>query len=173
MRTCWNPNIVRIMEGISGLDRIDCEILAALQNDGRLSNKELATRVQLAPSTCLERVRRLHASGVLLGYHAAVDPGSLGIGLEALIAVRIRRHSRTLIEKFEKHALALPETTNLYHLAGANDFLVHVAVRDAAHLRDLALDAFTARPEVEHMETALVFGHSTSRLLPNYHEPAK
>lgn len=152
----------------STLDRIDFEILTALQKNARLSNKELAAKVGLAPSTCLERVRRLRSQGALRGFHAAVDPEALGIGLEALIAIRIRKHSRRLIESFQEHALALRETVRIYHVAGASDFLVHVAVRDAAHLRDLALDAFTTRDEVEHMETALIFGHAGNPVLPKY-----
>lgn len=153
------------------LDRIDFEILAEFQKDARISNKELAAKVALAPSTCLERVRRLRERGALRGFHAAVDPEVLGIGLQALVAVRIRRHSRARIDEFQAHAEALPESAAVYHVAGANDFLVHVMVRDAAHLRDLALEAFTSRPEVEHMETALIFAHSESRLLPNWNGP--
>ena len=150
------------------LDRIDFEILTALQNNARLSNKELAAKVGLAPSTCLDRVRKLRTLGALGGFHAIVEPEVLGIGLQAMIAIRIQRHSRKLIDEFQSHVLALPETLDVYHLAGANDFLVHVAVRDAGHLRDLALDAFTTRPEVEHMETALIFGHRRKWVLPNF-----
>ncbi len=149
-------------------DRIDFGILTVLQNNARLSNKELAAEVGLAPSTCLERVRRLRSSGVLRGFHAAIDPHALGVELHALISVRIRRHSRELIEQFRRHAYSLPEVLTVYHVAGANDFLMHVAVRDAEHLRDLALDSFTARSEVEHMETALVFGYDQKHELPNY-----
>lgn len=153
------------------MDRIDFAILAALQNNARLSNKELAARVHLAPSSCLERVRKLRASGTLTGAHATVDPDAMGIGLQALVAVQIRQHSRELIEEFERHALALPETVAIYHVAGASDFLVHVAVRDAAHLRDLALDSFTSREEVDNMQTALIFGHRRRPELPNYKIP--
>jgi DNA-binding Lrp family transcriptional regulator len=152
----------------SKLDRIDFEILRALQNNARLSNKELAALVDLAPSTCLERVRRLQASGTLRGFHAAVDSRALGVELHALISVRIRRHSRSLIERFRAHVLALNEVMTLYHIAGANDFLMHVVVRDAEHLQHLVLDAFTTRSEVEHMETVLVFGHEEKHVLPNY-----
>lgn len=150
------------------LDRTDCGIIAALQKDARLSNKELAAAVGLAPSSCLERVRRLVARGVLRGFHARVDPAALGIGLEAMISIRLGRHSRDVIDRFREHLASLPEVVGSYHIAGADDFLVHVAVRDAGHLRTLALDAFTTRPEVTHMETALVFGHDRSRELPNY-----
>jgi len=150
------------------LDRIDFELLDALQKNARLSNKELAAKVKLAPSSCLERVRRLRSSGALRGFHAAVDPDVLAIGLEAMVAIRLRLHSRSLIDDFQEHALSLPETVTIYHVAGASDFLVHVAVRDATHLRDLALDAFSSRDEVEHMETALIFGHYGNSTLPNY-----
>ncbi len=150
------------------LDRIDFAILDALQKDGRLSNKELSARVHLAPSSCLERVRRLRADGTLRGFHAEVDLEALAIGLEAMISIRLHRHSRELIDSFQEHALAQPETINVFHVAGANDFLLHVVVRDAAHLRDVALDAFSTREEVDHIETALIFGHRGKRSLPNY-----
>ena len=150
------------------LDRTDFRILAELQNDARLSNKELAAKVGLAPSSCLERVRRLQAEGALRGFHAEVDPAALGIELQALIAVRLRRHSRDLYEGFRTHLMSLAEMVAVYHLAGANDFLVHVAVRDVEQLRNLVLDAFTTRPEVGHVETALVFEHARGRVLPDY-----
>lgn len=153
------------------LDRIDFAILSALQKNARISNKELAAQVGLAPSSCLERVRRLAADGVLRGSHAEVDPKALGVGLQAMIAVRLSRHSRELVEAFREHALGLPEVLALYHLAGANDFLVHVAVRDSDGLRDLALTAFTTRPEVAHLETALIFEHARGSELPCLAEP--
>jgi DNA-binding Lrp family transcriptional regulator len=150
------------------LDRIDFDLLTLLQNDARMSNKELAAHVGLAPSTCLERVRRLREGGAILGFHAAVDPAALGIGLQALMAVRISHHAREVIERFQAHVLALPEVVAVYYLAGANDFLVHVAVRDADHLHAVALDSIATRPEVQHMETALIFDHQQRRELPNY-----
>ena len=115
-------------------DRIDDGILSALQNNARMSNKELAAVVGLAPSSCLERVRRLQATGVLRGYRAKVDPGSLGIGLEAFVSVRLAKHSREVVDSFREHVTTLKETVAIYHVAGQEDFLVHVAVRDADHL---------------------------------------
>ena len=150
------------------LDRIDSAILAELQNNARLSNKELAARVGLAPSSCLERVRRLEASGALRGYHAEVDPAALGIGLEALISVRLHQHSRDLVEAFRADILDDPEVVEVYHLAGATDFLVHVMVRDPAHLRNLAMDRISSRAEVAHLETALVFEHLKGKVLPDF-----
>jgi DNA-binding Lrp family transcriptional regulator len=150
------------------LDRIDCDILTLLQKDARLSNKELAAAVGLAPSSCLARVQHLRAEGVLRGAHAEVDPQALGVGLQALIAVQLRQHSRAQVKAFWKHALGLPEVLSVFHVAGTHDFQVHVAVRDAHHLRDLALDAFTTRTEVAHIQTSLIFEWAKGQVMPNY-----
>ncbi len=150
------------------LDRTNRTIVRHLQKNARMSNKELAAAVGIAPSTCLERVRRLEELGVVKGYHAEVEARAVGAHLQAMVAVRLRQHARPLVERFASHALALPEVVQLFHTAGEVDFLVHVAVRDTDHLRDLALTAFTERPEVDRIETWLVFAHSRSDGLPIY-----
>jgi DNA-binding Lrp family transcriptional regulator len=159
-------NSLRTGGPILALTRTDFAILAALQNDARLSNKELAARVGLAPSSCLERVRRLRAGGVLRGFRALVDPRALGIAMEALVFVRLVRHARRQVRAFRQHALSLPEAIGVYHVAGHHDFIVHLGARDANHLRDLAMDAFTSRPEVARIETHLIFEHATRPQLP-------
>lgn len=162
------PNPLRQAPDSSALDRIDRAILAELQNDIRLTNKELAARIGLAPSSCLERVRWLRETGTLRGARAEVDPLALGIRLQALVAVQLRHHARSEVDAFRKHALALRETVSVFHVAGAVDFLVHVAVRDTDHLRDLALDGFTARAEVARIETSLIFDARHRPQLPDY-----
>ena len=148
------------------LDRIDFAILAILQKNARVANNRLAETVGVAPSTCLERVRRLARLGILRGHHADVDPGALGIGLEAMIAVRLRQHSRDVVDSFRNHVVELPEVRSVFHVTGGDDFLVHVAVRDSDHLRDLALDSFTTRPEVYHIQTRLIFEYTPTWRLP-------
>lgn len=150
------------------MDRIDDAILSALQNDGRMSNKELAAAVGLAPSSCLERVRRLQDRGVLTGFHAYVDTGALNIGLQAFVSVRLAQHSRELVESFRDHLISLREVVGVYHVAGQVDFMVHVAVRDAQHLRNLTLDEFTTRTEVSRLNTAIVYEHYGETAWPNY-----
>lgn len=152
------------------LDRINREILAALQNDARLSNKELAEAVGLAPSSCSVRVSQLRDEGVLQGAHAQVNPKAIGIGLQAMISIRMRQHSKRDLDRFAKHVSQVPEVVVMYHMAGASDFLIHVAVRDAEHLRHLAIDQFTTRSEVDHMETALIFEFHRAGALPMYHQ---
>ena len=141
------------------LDRTDRAILAWLQHDARMTNKDLAAKVKLAPSSCLARVQRLEARGVIQGYHAEVDPRAFGVTLEAQVSVRLAKHARAAITAFERHLDTIVELRSWYNLAGVNDYLVHVAVRDAEHLRQLVLTAFASRAEVGHVETALVFSH--------------
>jgi len=150
------------------LDSVDVQIVRQLRKNARLSNKALAAAVGLAQSSCLERVRRLRMARVLTGYHAEVEPDALGIGLQALVAIRLVRHARANVEAFENHLDGLSEVVTIFHIAGANDYLVHVAVRDSAHLRELALSAFTEREEVAHIETQLIFAHRRSHELPVY-----
>jgi DNA-binding Lrp family transcriptional regulator len=152
------------------LDRTDFAILAALQNDARLSNKELAARINLAPSSCLERVRRLRQLGVLRGAHARVDPKAVGVELQAMIAIRLGQHAPELVNQFRDRMLGRRETVAVYYLAGATDFLVHVAVRDADHLREVAAEAASVIDGVRHVETSLIFEHHARPGLPCYRE---
>ena len=149
------------------LDRTDRLLVGLLQKNARLSNKALAAAAGIAPSTCSERVRRLEDEGVFRGYSADVDPPALGIGLRALIAIRLRRHAASEVASFRENAMALDEVITISHVTGPNDFLVHVVVRDADHLRDLAVSGFTSLPEVAHIETALVFEHIDKQGLPD------
>lgn len=152
-------NSLRSDRNLQPLDRIDREIVAALSNNARLSNKELAARVGLAPSSCLERFRRLVRDGVLRGFRADIDPQALGLPIEALISVQLKRHTRDDFERFRAYLQTLPEVADAYHVAGSTDFLVHVRARSPDHLRDFALDSFTTRDEVSRLETSLVFEH--------------
>jgi len=147
-------------------DRTDFALLRLLRKNARLPNKTLAERCGIAPSTALERIRRLHESRTILGYHAEIAPAAVGIGLQAMVSVRLARHSRDLVDSFHRHLLALDEVLAFYHLAGADDFMVHVGVRDSDHLRDFALAAFTEREEVAHIETRLIFEFRRSPGLP-------
>ncbi|MFF5211713.1 Lrp/AsnC family transcriptional regulator [Streptosporangium sp. NPDC000396] len=138
-------------------DSIDRAILTELQKDARLPNKELAERVGVAPSTALERVRSLRRRGVITAFRAETDPAALGRPLQALLALRVRPHTGQLVDPLRAFVLALPETIALFHVAGPQDFLVHVAVPDADHLHRLVLERILTRPEIVHLETTLIF----------------
>ncbi|MGV9855143.1 Lrp/AsnC family transcriptional regulator [Streptomyces sp. NPDC003442] len=149
------------------LDPVDLQILRLLQNDARTTYRDLAAQVGVAPSTCLDRVARLRRSGVILGHALRLDPAKLGRGLEALLSVQLRPHRRELVGPFVERIRALPESRALFHLAGPDDYLVHVAVADTADLQRLVLDEFTSRREVARVETRLIFQQwSCGPLLP-------
>ncbi len=154
------------------LDRIDFEMLGALQRDARISNKDLAAAVGLSPSSCLERFRRLRRGGILRGFHADVSPEALGISVQAMISLRLRQHAKISFDALLQEMSRIKEVVNVYLLAGETDFLVHVAVRDVAHLRSVVVDTFTSRYEVAHIETSLIFEFRKAPVLPNYRLPA-
>ncbi len=149
------------------LDRTDRRLVQILSEDARRSNKEIAAAAGIAPSTCSERIQRLRDEGVFKGFHVDVDPEVMGIGLQALVVVRLRRHAEDEVQRFWAHAEAMPETKAIYHLSGANDFLCHVVVKDPDHLRRVAVAGFTTLPEVAHIETSLIFEHRSKPMLPD------
>ena len=173
------------------LDQLDLDILAHLFRDAGMTNKDLAALVGVAPSTCLERVRKLQQDGVLKGAHCEVDYQALGGHIQAMVSLQLARHSRQIMAAFRDAILALPEVISLFHMGGKDDFLVHLCVADTehlrnfvcdhftsreevvhlcvsdtAHLRNFVFDHFTSREEVVHLETSLVFEHKFSRSLP-------
>ena len=145
------------------LDELDRRLVAALQNDARQTNRDLAESAGVAPSTSLERVRSLRDRGVIRGYHAEIDLGAIGRGVQALVAVRIRPPSRHNIEAFRDWAVGLPETVGVFVVSGGDDFLVHVAVPDTDALYAFVIDRLTERAEVADVRTSVVYDHLVSR----------
>ena len=143
----------------ASLDETDRRILHLLQQDARMPNNALAAAVGIAPSTCLARVRTLRTAGVIRGFHAEVDPAALGRGLQAMVAVRMQSGARNRLSAFAQRLAARPEVLDLYFVAGADDFLVHVAVEDSEALREFVLEQLSAFPEVALTETSLIFEH--------------
>jgi DNA-binding Lrp family transcriptional regulator len=139
------------------LDRTDLQILAELEENGRLTNAALAARVGIAESTCIQRVRGLRDAGVITRFRAEVDPAALGLGIQAVIKVRLGSHSRDHVKSFHGTLADIPGALTIFHVAGEDDYLVHVAVESAAALRDLVLEHITVHPAVRHTETQLVF----------------
>jgi DNA-binding Lrp family transcriptional regulator len=147
----------------SKLDSLDLALLTLLQNDARLTNRQLAAQTGVAPSTSLDRVRGLVARGVISGYHAEVDLPALGRSVQALIAVRIRPPSRDRIEAFRDWVLTLPDVLGLFVTSGTEDFLIHVGVPDTNGLYDFVIDRLTERREVADVRTSIVYEHVRSR----------
>lgn len=160
------PNDQAPVKNQTILDRTDVAILRLLQNNARLSVKDIAAEVSLAASSTHERIRRLRDSGVLTGMYAEVDPKAFGIGLEALFMIELSQHERGAVDDFLEDIVAVPEVRSAFLVTGRYDLVVHVVVRDMRHLKDLALDRFTNRPGVIRIETSLVFDSRRRYELP-------
>lgn len=152
-------NFVREEAGIVELDALDQALLRELQNDARQTNRELAARTGVSPSTSLERVRQLREHGVVTGYRAEVALDAVGRPVQALISVRIRPPARPVIEGFREWAAALPETLALFVVSGTHDFLLHIAVPDVNGVYAFVIDRLTERREVADVQTTMVYEH--------------
>ncbi|MFG2136936.1 Lrp/AsnC family transcriptional regulator [Streptomyces sp. NPDC048650] len=136
-----------------------------LQRDARQTNRELARMLNIAPSTCLERVRALRARGVITGYRAMVDRRALNRPVQALLSIRIRPLDRELIERFKAFLISLPEVLNIYVVAGGDDFLVHVAVPDVDRLHGLLMDEVLKRREVVDCRSSVIYQHVANDII--------
>ena len=161
-------NSVRKTPFPTELDQIDFAILDALQNNSRVSNKELAAKVGLAPSSCLVRFRKLMKAKIIRGFYADVDLVALGIGLQAIISVRLMKHSRNRFRSLYAYTHGLPEVLQVFQVSGMDDLLVHVAVRDVDDLRDLIVDRLATRPEVASCKTSVIFSQFRQTRVPRY-----
>nr|WP_296067461.1 Lrp/AsnC family transcriptional regulator [uncultured Actinoplanes sp.] len=139
------------------MDELDAGIIGLLQSDARLSNRELARRLGIAPSTCLERVRSLGRRGVIRGYHAEIDPAALNRGVQAMVSVQVRPLSRAVIDAFKASAATMPEVLSVFVLAGGDDFLLHVGVPDLDALHGFLLDRLSKRREVTGFRSSVIF----------------
>lgn len=141
------------------LDEVDRALLQILATDARISNKDLAERVGIAASTCLARVRLLRRHGVIRGFHADIDPRALGHDVQAMIAIRLQPHARGAMNEVVAGLSRRPEVLDVYFLAGANDFLVHVAAADTDALRRFVADHLNRNRAIAGTETNLIFEH--------------
>lgn len=145
--------------GFEPLDDIDRQIIDALVSDARVTNRDLADAVGIAPSTALMRTRALVERGAIEGFQAKLSLPAMNRAVQALIAVRLRAHDRDQIDTFTARVPMLPEVLSTFHTSGAVDYLLHIAVKDTDALRDWVLDNLTTDPVVGHTETTLVFKH--------------
>ena len=152
------------------LDSIELQVLTLLYNNADITNKDLAAQIGIAPSTCLERVKRLKQSGVIKGVLIDVNLKTIGGNIQAIAAIRLQPYSEEIVNQFRDDLLQFSEILNLYHMGGSYDYYIHMSVKDSEHLRQFVFDKITSRDEVTTVETSLVFEHSRSGVLPNFDE---
>jgi Lrp/AsnC family leucine-responsive transcriptional regulator len=137
------------------LDKTDRKILAILQANGRLTNQEVAERVNLSPSPCLRRIKSLEEAGVIRQYVALLDPDKIGLGLLAYVNVRLEKHSdspsggsRSPRANFAASVANWPEVVACYAMTGEMDYLLRVHVEDMEHFSHFMMETLLKHPAV-------------------------
>jgi len=136
-------------------DRIDRQILAHLQQDGRMTNVELADRVGLTAPPCLRRVRALEEAGVIRGYHADLDPASLGFPITVFAMVSLRSQAEHDLAAFEAHVATIPEVRECHMLNGEIDFILKIVAGDLKGFQEILTTQLTPAPNVASVKTSL------------------
>ncbi len=140
------------------MDRIDRRIVRELQANGRLTNQELAERVNLSPSPCLRRVRLLEEAGVIRGYTAVVDQEKLGLPVNAFVSVRLERPSPEAMRTFEERIQRFDEIQECYLMTGSRDYLLRVVSQSLKTYERFVREELTQIPGIASVETSFAFG---------------
>ncbi|MDZ7282120.1 Lrp/AsnC family transcriptional regulator [Sphingomonas sanguinis] len=149
------------------MDTKDRQIVRLLQQDGRLTNQDLAERVGLSPSPCLRRVRLLEQAGVIQGYGAIVDQQRYGLPVTAFIRVRLERHARDLVQQFEEAIRQLDEVMDCHLLTGDADYLLRVVVADLESYERFIRRKMHAITGIASLDTTFAYGVvKSSRTFP-------
>ena len=138
------------------LDQKDRSILGALQDEGRLTNLELAERVRLSPTATAERVKRLTRDGFILGYAARLSPGKLDRGMVVFVEVRLERTTDDVFEAFAHAAKQSPDVMECHMVAGGFDYLIKARVKDMAAYRAFLSDTLLTLPGIRATHTYAV-----------------
>lgn len=138
------------------LDDVDRVLLASLQSDARMTNTELARRVDLSPPGLQKRLRKLEESGVIEQYVTLVNRESLGFDMLCFVQVTLQRHEPTAVSNFREAVQHMPEVLECYHLTGEYDYLLKVVLRNRRHLEKFLLETLTPVPGMDKIRTSLV-----------------
>jgi len=150
-------------------DDIDVRILGLLQDNGRMTNVELAERVGLTAPPCLRRVRALEQQGAISGYHAALDPAALGYNLTVFAMVSLKSQAESDLRAFEQLVANIPEVRECHMLNGEIDFILKIVAPDLQSFQQILTTKLTTAPNVEHVKTSLTI--RTSKALPGVPVP--
>lgn len=137
------------------LDRIDRKILHDLQENGRMTNVELAARAGISAPPCLRRVRTLEEAGVIKGYHADIDANTLGFGITVFAQVGLSNQSETDLKKFEELVKSWPLVRECYLVSGDADYILKIVAEDWDAYQKFLTTHLTAAPNLSHIKSAL------------------
>ena len=137
------------------LDTIDRMLLAELQDEGRVTNVDLAKRVGLTAPPCLRRVRALEEAGVIKGYHAELDASKLGFAITVFAMVSLKSQAEEDLRGFEQHIKGLPEVRECHMLNGEIDFILKIVSKDLQSFQEFLTSKLTPAPNVASVKTSL------------------
>jgi Lrp/AsnC family transcriptional regulator, leucine-responsive regulatory protein len=138
------------------LDRLDARILEELQKDGRCPVVDLAEKIGLSGTPCARRLRQLEQNGVIQGYTAVVDPGRLGLSVQAFVQVKLERHTDENVAQFRRELDKLDEIVACYATTGEHDFLLQVIAADLEALSNIVLRKLLKIPSVRDVHSTVV-----------------
>ena len=150
-------------------DRIDRQILDLLQDDGRMTNVDLAERVGLTAPPCLRRVRALEEAGAIRGYHASLDAATLGYPITVFAMVSLRSQAEQDLAAFEEHVRRIPEIRECHMLNGEIDFILKIVASDLRAFQEILTSHLTPAPNVASVKTSLTI--RTAKMLPGIPVP--
>ena len=152
------------MGNVMEIDRFDRQILRVLQEEGRISNQDLADRIGLSPSPCLRRMRALEETGVVTGYRALLDAKALGYTLMALVYIAMDKHTPERFEHFENEIRAIPEVLECLLITGQDaDYQIKVIVRDMEAYQELLLNRINRIQGVTGVHSSFVLRRVVDR----------
>ncbi len=149
---------------MGNLDQIDRRLLSELQDEGRITNVELAGRVGLTAPPCLRRVRGLEDAGVIKGYHAELDGAKLGFAITVFAMVSLKSQAEDALRQFEDHMKGLAEVRECHMLNGEIDFILKIVSKDLQSFQEFLTSKLTPAPNVASVKTSLTI--RTAKLLP-------
>ena len=138
------------------LDSKDIQILRLLLNNARLSNKEIAAKVEIAQSSAHDRIKKLTQKGYFKGAYGQIDQKKLGLNVEVILAIKLNKQHRSIIADFIEKASQFPGVIQVFHMAGDSDFILHVAVKDSDELRGFILDRLSTLDYIQSTQTTMV-----------------
>jgi DNA-binding Lrp family transcriptional regulator len=136
-------------------DAIDLKLLSELQDNGRITNVELASKVGLTAPPCLRRMRTLEQSGAIKGYHANIDPATLGYSIMVFAMVSLKSQAEADLRAFEEHVRSLPNVRECHMLNGEIDFILKIVAHDLQSFQEFLTSQLTAAPNVSSVKTSL------------------
>lgn len=160
----------KIMGKIEKLDKTDFKILKELQENGRISNLDLAQKVGLSATPTFERVKKLEKAKIIKSYHAELDVERLGMGIQTFMLVQLAQTRGNAIPNFIKQINEIPEIIECYHVTGSSDYVLKIMVEDIASYENLAMDKIRNISEISNATTMVILSTvKKSKVIPlNY-----